>query len=328
MRHLSLLASILLSISLLGAQNYPLGGPIEGYTFDNPTKSFRAVIGSLGSASLGAPVLKGLDYGSVAPRKNYGLAFQGTQCLLVSGLDSGQASSAPLSGVYSVPEGVVWSANGSVAILHSKTNKWIQTIRGLPDSPNAGPRLDLAELGDSPTTVATDFDGEHIAIGAAGDNSGLFQIVADVGFRPLLSLSTPVSLAFSDDGSRLYALGADAGILSELNMADLTSQTWRLSGLENASVIRVARDEMRRSVIYAAGNTDRLLAVYDPSSHERIAQVPLDCEPTVIEPLGLSSFILRPRAADGEPLWSFRNASQPVMYFVPASPLSSEDSGK
>src|SRR5262245_46644462 len=81
---------VLLLTGLLPAQQSLFQGPIEGFTFDPPTRTLRAVIGSLGAASLGPDLLKGLDYASVAPRQNYGLSFQSGRCLVVSGLGSGQ----------------------------------------------------------------------------------------------------------------------------------------------------------------------------------------------------------------------------------------------
>ena len=318
----ALLLSLLCSVSLLPAQLVPLNGPVEGFTFDPPTRSFRAVIGSLGSASLGPALVKGFDYGSVAPRQNHALSFQEGRCLIVSDLGSPQISTIELPGVSPIPEGVVWSGNGSVAMLYSRTNNWIQKIRGIPRAAEAGPLWSVSP--GSLSAVAIDSNGGHTAIGLAGETSGVFQIGDDLSSVPVLSLSKPVALAFSDDGSTLYALDG-AGELSELNMADLTSHVWTLNGLEDAFIVRPARDATHRQVIYAAGKS--LLVAYDASSHEVIAQVPLSSQPTAIEALGQDSYILGPRSSDA-PLWSFTGAPQPVVYFVPATPLIPEDSGK
>ena len=293
----SLVVGFLSSVGLLMAQP-ALTGPVEGYTFDVPARSLRAVIGSLGSASLGPALVRGLDYGSVAPRQDYALAFEGGRCRLVSGLRFSQASTVEIPGSFPVPDGIVWSGNGSVAVLYSRTNHWIQTLRGLPDAVQAGPWLSLSPLAGRLSAVATDFKGEHTAIAVTGDTSGVFQLAGDLSFVPLLQFSNPAALAFSDDGSTLYALD-DAGALSELNMADLTSQAWPSSGLENAFFVKPARDAAQRSVVYVAGGSDRLLVVYDRSSREIIARVPLNSEPTTIETFGRNSFLLGPRATDG-----------------------------
>jgi hypothetical protein len=318
----TLLVTLLCSIRLLPAQMLPLYGPVEGFTFDPPTRSFRAVIGSLGSASLGPALVKGLDYGSVAPRQNHALSFQSGRCLVVD-LRSPQVSTAELPGIFPIPEGVVWSGDGSVAILYSRTNNWIQKIRGFPRAAEVGPMWSVS-LG-SLAAVAIDFHGNHTAVGVAGETSGVFQIGDDLSSVPLLSLSKPVALAFSDDGSTLYALDS-SGELSELNVADLTSHVWTLSGLEDAFLVRPSRDGTQRQVIYAAGTSG--LVAYDAASHEVIAEVPLTSQPTGIEALGQDSYILGPRSSGDQPLWSFIDTPQPALYFVPATPLSLEDSGK
>src|SRR5579864_5449023 len=110
-----LLLSVLCFVSLLPAQVLPLNGPVEGFTFDAPTGSFRAVIGSLGSASLGPAILQGVDYGSVAPRQHHALSFQNGRCLVVPDLGVLQMSTVELPGGFPVPEGVAWSGDGSVA---------------------------------------------------------------------------------------------------------------------------------------------------------------------------------------------------------------------
>jgi hypothetical protein len=321
----SLLVSALCSVGFLQAQALSLTGPVEGFSFDAPTGSFRAVIGSLGNASLGPALVQGVDYGSVAPRQSHALSFQGGRCLVVPDLGSSQMSTVELPGGFPIPEGVAWSGDGSVAILYSRTDNWIQTIRGLPLAAEAGPLWNVS-LGGSLSAIAIDFDGKHIAIGVAGEISGVFQIGDDLSSVPLLSLSKPVALAFSDDGSTLYALDGATGELSELNMADLTSHAWALSGLGDAFLVRPARDATHREVIYAAGTSG--LVAYDASSHEVIAQVALSSQPTAIEALGQDSYLLGPRSSGDQPLWSFTDAAQPVVYFVPATPLIPEDSGK
>lgn len=325
MRCVTVFLPVFFWIGVLPAQQPPFSGPVEAFTFDVPTMSFRAVVGSLGSAFLGPAILSRFDYGSVAPHQDYGIAFRGDQCLLVSGLGSEQLSTTVLPGSFSLPEGVAWSGDGSVAVLYSRTGNWIQTITGLPASANPGASVSMSLLGGTLSTVAIDLHGEHIAIGVVGETAGVYQIAGGQSFIPLLPLSKPIALTFADDGGTLYALDGATGQLSELNMADLTSQTWPLDGLQDPSLVRSAYDAAHRHVIYVAGRSDRLLRVYDASSHQVVADIPLSFQPSVIEPLGRDSFLLGPRANEGDPLWSFTNASQPTVYFVPATPLTRKE---
>ena len=320
----SLFAVLLLVIGPLAAQTR-VNGPMEGFTFDAPTESLRGIIGFLGSASLGPAIVSKLHYASAAPRKSYALAFQDGQCLIVSGLGSDQTTTSILPGICSAPEGVAWSGDGSLAVLYSRTGNWVQIISGLPSSPNAGSLLDVSPAGGTICAVTADLHGTHIAIGVEGDNGGVFQIAEDQTFLPLLSVTKPISLSFTDEGEKLYIVDGASNQVSELSFPNLTSQTWQVTELEHPSAGRIARDSAQRLVLYLVG--DHLLLVYDPASHEAIASVPLAFEPAEIGLLGRDSYLLRSRSSSDDPLWSFRNSPQPMVYFVPATPLTAgEDS--
>ena len=186
---------VLLSIPLLSAQQAT--GPIEGFTFDPPTMSLRPVIGSLGSASLGQPLLGRLAYGSVAPQQNYALMFREGRCSLVLGLGSAQTSTVAVPGSFVLPEGVAWSGDGSTAVLYSRTGNWVQVLSGLPSAINPGASLSVAPLGGTLTSVTADLHGSRIAIGVAGGTAGVYQLVNGTNFVPLLSVAQPISLAYS-----------------------------------------------------------------------------------------------------------------------------------
>lgn len=328
MRSVFAVLSVIFSIGSLAAQT-PVSGPTEGFVFDLPTNSLRAVVGFLGSASLGPAILPKLDYASVAPQKNYAIAFQDGRCLVVSGLDSEHVTTTTLPGAFSVPESVAWSGDGSVAVLYSRTGNWVRTISDLPSSPNAASFLDLSSQGGVLSTVVADLHGEHVVIGITGDNAGVFQIASDQSLLPLVSVSKPTSLDFTDDGRKLYIINGDSVQLSEFNLTDSTSQTWRLNELEDPIAVRLARDAAQRQVIYVAGRRDQALLVYDSSTHEVVGRVSLTFQPSSIEILGRDSYLLRPRASFDDPLWSFRNSAQPMVYFVPATPLiAREDSSR
>ena len=320
MRRVLLFLAALPSIHSLLAQPSGVSGPVEGFTFDAPTRSIRAIIGSLGSASLGSAALEQLDFASIAPRQNYGVVFRHGQFLLVSQLGAAQVSTATLQEPSFAPDGVVWSADGSVAVLYSQAGSWIQTFTGFPGSVNAESPISISPLGGSLSAIATDLHGQNIAIGIAGGHAGVFGITGGQGFVPLLDISNPVALAFSADGGILYALDGASNQVSELNLASSALQTWPL-GTQDAVAIIAARNASNLNVLYVAGRGDHLLLAFDPSTQQQIASVPLSFAPTAIQPLGSKSFLLRPRGSNSDPLWSCINGSQPLVYFVPATPL-------
>jgi hypothetical protein len=313
---------VVFSIGLLSAQQSPLSGPFEAFTFDVPTGSLRPIIGFLGSASLGQPILGGLAFGSVAPRQSYALAFEEHRCVLVLGLGSDQTSTVDVSGSFTLPEGVAWSGDGSIAILYSRTGNWIQILSGLPSVVNPSPVLSLAAMKGSLSAIATDLHGAHIAIGIAGSGAGIYQVENGVNIVPLFTSFEPAALAFSDDGGTLYSLDRSSNKVWAQNMADLSSQSWSLDGLTDPVALRSTHDATQRDVVYVAGGTDQLLLAYDSSTHAVVASVPLSFQPNVIEPLGPHSFVLGSRSTSADTLWSFTNAPQPAVYFVPATPLN------
>jgi hypothetical protein len=313
-----LFVAALSSITVVSAQPSAVSGPVQGYTFDAPTRTIRQVIGYFGSASFGPAVLQQVDFASTAPGQDYAIALRGRQAIFVSGLGS-SVSISTLPAFSSVPEGVVWSDDGSVAVVYSKAGNWIQAFTGLPGSVNPGTPISVAPLGGSLSVVATDAHGALIAIGITGQNAGVFE-VSNSQFSPLLSLSNPTALAFSQDSNALYAVDGTSNQLSEVDLGSLGVQTWPLT-VDDAVAIRAARDASNRKVIYVAGGSSRLLLAYDDASHETLASVSLSFDPVTIQPLGTNGFVLRPRSAGSDPLWSFSNTAQPMVYFVPAMPI-------
>ena len=318
-------AFILLAIGVLSAQT-PIIGPVEGFAFDLPTRSVRPVIGSLGSASLGNPTLRAISYASAAPQQNYALTFEDQHCSLVLGLGSAQTSTARVPGTFVLPEGVVWSGDGSTAILYSRSGNWIQILSGLPNAVNPGAPLNIAPLRGTLSSLATDSHGHQIAIGIVGENAGVYQLASGINFVPVSSFSKPVALGFSDDDGTLYGVDADSNQMFALAMANLTSQSWPLNGMTDPVAIKPSHDASNRAVIYVAGGSDCLLVAYDSSTHQLLSSVALSFQPSVIQPLGLSTFLLVSRITSDDILWSFRNTPQPTVYFVPAPPVQSRES--
>ena len=141
------LCAALSSISALYSQQTGISGPVEGFTFDSPTRSIRAVTGSLGSASLSAPIVSLLDYASVAPGQNYGIAIRDGRLFLVSGLGSEQPSVVALPGAALTPDAAAWSGDGATALLYSRKTGWIQMFTGFPESVSGASPVSIAVLG-------------------------------------------------------------------------------------------------------------------------------------------------------------------------------------
>ncbi len=309
-------------MGLLSAQHSPLTGPVEGFVFDAPTNGFRAVTGSLGAASLGPVLLGGFEFGAVAPGKSYGFAYAAGQCFLVTGLDSFQPVSLLLSDSCTLPEGAAWSGDATALVLYSQSGNWFRTVTGLPAQPAVNASANVAVFGGSLSTVASDATGARIYLSLTGSSAGIYQVQGDQSLALLLPLAQPAALAISDERQVLYALDAAVNQIYELNLTDLSSQSWAPVGLLNPVAVRPARDAGHNPVVYVAGGGDQLLTAYDASSHAAIATLPLGFAPTAIDPLASHSFVLHSRQADADPLWSFTDTPAPAAYFIPATPLA------
>lgn len=300
--------------SIAAGQTAGLSGPVEGFTFDPPTASIRAVMGFPGAASFGTAILGGVEWASVAPQHDYGLAFQNGNCLVVSGLSTGTASTLAVSGVTRVPESIGWSGDGTFAVLSSSSAEWLQTVSGLPSSPVAGPYIDVSALGGSLTAVALDVTGAHIAIALSGAQAGVYLMTGSQAFAPVVTLANPVAVSFSTGGTELFAIDAASKQLATVLLSNLSFQTAPLNGL--ADPIAVQESAAR---IYVASGSDRLLRELDTSGNE-IADLPLSFSPTGIQPFGANSLVVASRVQATDPLWLLTNGTQPAAYFVPAIP--------
>jgi len=306
------------ALSMAQAQPVGFAGPVEGYTFDAPTASLRAIMGFPGAASFGPAVLNGLEFGSAAPSKNYAIAFQSGSFVLVNGLDSGNVSTRAIPSVTRVPDGVAWSSDGTVAVLYSLAGNWLQTISGLPADPVAGASVEVPGNLGTLAAVAVERQGSRIAIATSGSSAGIYLLSSDQSFSPLLQLARPAALSFSNDATQLFAIDAATKSLAVVTLANFSSQITPLDGLADPIAVRQAAGSDQR--LYIASRTDRLLREYDMSSQQVVADLPLSFGPTGIDQFGTNSFLVASRLGPADPLWLVTSGAQPAVYFVPAIP--------
>jgi hypothetical protein len=295
-----------------------VNGPIEGLLFDAPTATLRAVVGVPGSATLGPSMLDGVEFGSVAPRQSYAIVFQAGKCQVVASFNSASALTTIVSGVAALPDGITWSADGTLAILYSQSGNWMQTLNGLPSAPALGPYLDISSLGGTLSAVASDPQGKRIAIAVSGTTGAVYLTSDSQSFVPVLQSPKVIALSFSADGTNLYALDSAVPGLSVVDLNTFSSQSLPLDGLSNPVAIGSDKDTQGRQVVYVASGSDRLLRIIDVASQQVLTDVPLNVAPTGINALGAHSFVIASRSERSQPLWLFTSSPQPAAYFVPA----------
>jgi WD40 repeat protein len=235
-------------------------------------------------------------------------------------LGSKTISTIAIAGVTAYPDGIVWSANGSLAILYSRSGGWFQTISGFPSAPVAAAAVDVASLGGSFTALAVDPPGKQIAVAVSGDKGGVYQAAAGQ-FTLLASMANPVSLSFSNDGQTLYALDAATVQVTATSLSSHSFQTLALPGMVNPVAIQSFENSQNQQLLYVAAGTDRMVRVLDVANQQIVTDVSLNFQPTSLVPFGSSSFVLATRSQSANPLWLFASTPQPGAYFVPAVEL-------
>lgn len=314
----------LVVLGIASAQQIGLNGPVQGFTFDAPTRTLRAVTGVPGAATLGPGILNRLDAAWVAPHQNYAIAFESGTCLLITSLDSTPVSTTLSCGASGEPEGVAWSADGSTAVLYSSAGNWVETITGFPQNPSTPVGFSLSALGGSVSAAASDAQGTRTAIAMSGASGGVYLTSDGKSFVPVLGSTNVVSLAFSTDGNSLYALDNKAPQLSAVNISTFGTQTLPLAGLMDPVAVQPGVDAEGRSIVYVASGSDQTLRVIDVATQQVAADVPLAVAPTRLNVLGQASFIIVSRSQTDQPLWLFSSSPQLAAYFVPAVGLEPE----
>ena len=300
-----------------------IAGPVEGIIFDPGASGFRAIVGRIGSSSLGPVLQSPFDFGSVAPRRDYAVATRDGVIFLVTGFSSGSPSATPLPQVLSQPDGAAWSDDGTTLVLYSSAGGWIQSVKGLPGEPRVGSLLSLASLGGALSAVGVSPRGEHVVIGLSGDATGVFELDGQ-SFVPLMDMQDPISFAFSADAGTLFALDPSVPQVGALSFIDRSVRILPISDLTDPIAIAIAPgigSPQSSATLFAAGRRDSKLSQIDLSTSETISTSALSFEPQGIQALGHGTFLFGTRREASDPLWSFVAAPTPSIYFRPATPL-------
>jgi hypothetical protein len=312
LRAIRLLAAVLAAVA---ANAQPFGGPIEGYTFDRPTSSIRAIVGRPGSARLAEAIVDQVEFASVAPGRPYALAVREQRFLFLNDLP--QENPVDLGDAPSVPDGLVWSGDAKLAVAFSRHEAWIQVIRGLPGAPSAGERVPIA---GAIQNIAVDARGENIVIVREGDGHALLRFDGDLLPQAIPAIDHPGPIAFSREPGVLLVTEADRQSVLTLH---LNAQTVTPAFQAEAPIAAIhLLDAPDRSPLLAVLTEQRLAHLYDPRTWECVQTFELDLDPSSLSGIGPKSLALGERASPDEPLWIL-NASG--VSFVPATPLDDRE---
>jgi len=323
MHRLSISVSIVF-LSLSGpasAQSANFHGPIRGFVYSRISKTVRPLFGVPGATYIGASLLTGADFASIAPSGKWAVITQDGQTSCLRGLsDLAPTATAP-DGLINAADSVRWTPDGTIALLYSSAANQLQRVRFSDTAATADAPVDLSSWGQV-SALAIDSAGQQVAFGVAGSGLYLFR----TGQSPALlsSMAKPVAAAFDGTGRRLYAVDLDQSQIMEFDSGS--------NGVVFASLVQ-ADGSVITPMGTAISGDDRYLVladsaaqavrVYEMSSGNLTNTIPLDFSPSRFEALSAGTFLLN--GDNGSEWLLVLDARQaPNVSFVPASPESAQ----
>ena len=315
-------ASIAFLIPLAGsvnAQPASFHGPIAGFAYARASRSVRPLLGVPGAAWIGPPVLSDVDWASIAPGGRWAVLIKAGGASFMRGLSDLAPAESPVDGLIDAVDRVVWSRDGSFAILYSSSGGQLQRVK-LSDNAAADSPIALSPPGKV-TALAVDPAGQQIAVGITGPESGgLYLFNGAQSSARLSSMAQPAAAAFDGTGSRLYAVDGETQQILEFDSG--------AGGFEFASLSPPEGPALNPAGLAVSGDGRYLLLadratpavrVYETASRSLVNTIPLDFSPRGLEPLSPDPTFLLNGDSSQEWLLVLDARQSPGVYFVPAN---------
>lgn len=317
----TLLIVIALAAGTAAAQSPLMHGSLSGFVFDPTARGVRPLLGHPGSASMGEPLLAGVDLqqAAVSADGDYALAITSDGRGLVAILHlSGQTSVRPLNAETAAGDTVELSPLGSYAVLYHHATQSLQVVKGLPGTPVLGQRLDVARHGGPLSAVAINDQGTVLVAAPTGataeiyvyPNGGEARLISTVHHATDLAFINGVDAVVADDhDQKIYLLRSVTGVTATLPLAG------EAQGLASPRAVAVSRDQ-RRVYVANAGSADIVAINLSDGVSARYA---CPCAPSALRRLNGTAVFRLTEPSDG-PLWLFDgDLEQPRIVFVPAA---------
>lgn len=311
------IALLALPAGLANAQPASVQGPIAGFVFSGASKTVRPLLGIPGATHVDPPILNQVDSASIAPGGNWAFITRAGHTAFVRGLSDLAPTESSVDGLIDGVDRVVWSRNGSFALLYSSSGSRLQRVQLSGSEPRVDAPVDLSPWGQV-TTLAIDPAGQQIAAGFAA--SGLYLFTPGQSPALLSPMVQPTAAAFADTGQSLFAIDLDTQRIIQFQSGSGIS--------EFVSLVRPDGPALNPAGLAVSGNGRYLLLVdsstrsvfiYEISSRSLANTISLDFAPSRFEPLSAGPVFL----LNGDDLKEWLlvlDASQiPVVYFVPAN---------
>ena len=305
------------------AQPASFQGPIAGFVFSGASKTVRPLLGIPGATHADTPILSRVDSASIAPGGKWAFITKARHAAFVGGLSGMAPLESPVggpAGLIDAVDRVVWSRDGSFALLYSSSRSRLQRVQLSGDQPLADSPIDLSSWGKV-TTLAIDPAGQQIAAGFAA--SGLYLFSAGLtGQSPALlaPMAQPLAATFDGAGKLLFAIDPDAQQIVQFQSGSGISEFVSLVQTDGPAVnpagLAVSGDG--RYLVLADSATQSVF-VYETSSRSLANTIPLSFAPSRFDALSAGPVFLLNGDQRKEWLLILDASQVPVVYFVPAN---------
>lgn len=284
-----------LALSLLAGTMYgetAIDGPRAGYIATGA--GVRSVLGILGAARLGDPVVKELRNVAVVPGAHTAFGVDGAGRFVRADLRDGSVRDMNLGDVASVTASP--GGKAVLAIAGDSAHAWSE----------AGERLRSFALPAKPLSVAASDAGSAVLISAAEGDGEVLYLLDENGAHRLLQARRFPALAFLPNSDTFFAADETGAIFkagADLNVGLLTTLpgTRALAGTMDGSRLLAVAERAVHSVQLATG--------------EQTA-TECGCTASMARPLGNGSFLLS--SGEEGPIWALdASGSELRAAFIP-----------
>jgi len=290
--------------------------PVLTYVLDTD-HHLRPVVGVVGAASIGAPVDVGFDISQavVPAMSDYVLASTDGNWPIV--LASRNGALTPSTALERGPaiDRVVLSPGGSAAAFLSSSQHRIYAFTGLSKAAISGWQIDIKAL-DPVSAIAISDDGQNVAIGTSGAQSGAL-FIATPGHHPrlIVPMPHPAAIAFlHNSASAVIADDVENAIYSMSN-GQIAAIASAQDGISSPGGLGISNDNQR---VFVANVQSGSISTIGPDGNIA-APVPCNCTLTGLYPTNVDS-VFRLTDFSGTPILLFdANRAEPRITFVPVS---------
>jgi DNA-binding beta-propeller fold protein YncE len=314
------------------AQSANFQGPIAGFVFSAATKTVRPLLGIPGATHVAAPILSRVETASIAPGGKWAFINRAGHAAFVTDLSGTAPAESAIGGLevlIDAVDRVVWSRDGSFALLYSSSGNRLQRIQLSGAEPLADAPIDLSPWGKV-TTLAIDPAGQQVAAGFAASGLYLFTAGYTTGVTTglttgpppalLLSMAQPLAATFDGTGKFLFAIDPDAQRIVQFQSGGAVSEFVSLVQTDGPALdpagLAVSGDGR---YLVLADSTTQSVFVYDTNSRSLANTISLDFAPTRFEALSAGPVFLLNGNRGKEWLLVLDASQVPVVYFVPAN---------